>query len=146
MLTWFTGREAVVRFVAANLLAGPGQLRLREIVANGQPAFAVYRPEEDGTYLAHAVLMPTVTATGFARLVAFQDPVPSPWLRAGAAAWPRPSSASTRRSRPSTRRSPDEYAEEFTLKRANGLSTRLGLRVTGRQANLTHTLPAIRVR
>ena len=75
VLTWFTGRPAVVAFVAASLLTGPGQLRLREIVANGQPAFAVYRHEPDGAYLAHAMLVPTVTATGIARLIAFQDPV-----------------------------------------------------------------------
>ena len=74
VLTWFTGRQAVVRFVAARLLTAPGQLRLTEVVANGQPAFAIYQHERDDAYLAHAVLVPTVTATGIARIVAFQDP------------------------------------------------------------------------
>ena len=74
VLTWFTGRQAVVRFVAAHLLTAPGQLRLTEVVANGQPAFAIYQHERDDAYLAHAVLVPTVTATGIARIVAFQDP------------------------------------------------------------------------
>ena len=43
-------------------------------MANGQPAFAVYQREPDGAYQAHAVLVPTVTATGIARIVTFQDP------------------------------------------------------------------------
>ena len=58
-----------------NVLTSPGQLRLVPVMANGQPAFAVYRHEPDGAYLAHAMLVPTVTATGIARLIAFQDPV-----------------------------------------------------------------------
>jgi RNA polymerase sigma-70 factor (ECF subfamily) len=74
VLTWFTGRPAVVRFVAENLLTGPGQLRLIEVVANGQPAFAVYQRQVSEAYCAHAVLVPTVTATGIARIVAFQNP------------------------------------------------------------------------
>ena len=74
MLTWFTGRQAVARFIAANLLTGPGGLRLVPVTANGQPAFAVYQREPGGAYRAHALLVPTVTATGIARIVAFQDP------------------------------------------------------------------------
>jgi len=73
-LTWFSGRQAVARFVAANLLIEPGWLRLVPVVANGQPAFAVYRREPGGVYHAHAVLVLTVTVTGIARMVAFQDP------------------------------------------------------------------------
>jgi RNA polymerase sigma-70 factor (ECF subfamily) len=72
-LTWFTGREAVVRFTASQLLTGPGRLRLVPIAANGQPAFAVYRRERDGAYHAHAMQVLTVTTTGIARIVAFQD-------------------------------------------------------------------------
>jgi RNA polymerase sigma-70 factor (ECF subfamily) len=74
LLTWFTGRQAVVRFVAANLLTGPGRLRLVPVVANGEPAFAVYQREPGGADHAHAVLLPTVTATGISRIIAFQDP------------------------------------------------------------------------
>jgi RNA polymerase sigma-70 factor (ECF subfamily) len=40
LLTWFAGRQAVARFVAGNLLTGPGGLRLVAVMANGQPAFA----------------------------------------------------------------------------------------------------------
>jgi len=74
LLTWFTGRQAVVRFVASNFLTGPGRERLVPVMANGQPAFAVYQREPSGTYHAHAVQVLTVTATGIARIVAFTEP------------------------------------------------------------------------
>jgi RNA polymerase sigma-70 factor, ECF subfamily len=73
VLTWFTGRQAVVRFVAAHLFTGPGGLRLVRVMANGQTAFAVYEREPGGAYQAHAVLVPTITRTGITRIVAFQD-------------------------------------------------------------------------
>jgi RNA polymerase sigma-70 factor, ECF subfamily len=73
-LTWFTGRQAVVRFVASNFLTGPGRERLVPVVANGQPAFAVYQREPGGTYHAHAVQVLTVTTRGIARIVSFVDP------------------------------------------------------------------------
>jgi RNA polymerase sigma-70 factor (ECF subfamily) len=74
LLTWFTGRRAVARFVASFLLTEPGGLRLVPVMANGQPAFAVYQRGPDSAYHAHAVLVPTVTPSGIARIVAFQDP------------------------------------------------------------------------
>jgi len=73
-LTWFTGRQPVVRFVASNFLTGPGRDRLVPVVANGQPAFAVYQREPGGTYHAHAVQVLTVTTRGIARIVSFVDP------------------------------------------------------------------------
>ncbi len=73
-LTWFTGRPAVARFVASHLLTEPGRLRLVRVLANGQPAFAVYEREPGGGYHAHALLVLTVTRTGIARIVSFQDP------------------------------------------------------------------------
>ena len=48
ILTWFTGREAVASFVASHLLTEPGGLRLVPVMANGQPAFAVYQREPGG--------------------------------------------------------------------------------------------------
>ena len=74
LLTWFTGRPAVARFVASHLLTEPGRLRLVPVMANGQPAFAVYQREPGGGYHAHAVLVLTVTRTGIARIVSFQNP------------------------------------------------------------------------
>jgi RNA polymerase sigma-70 factor (ECF subfamily) len=74
VLTWFVGRQTVARFVGSNFLTGPGRERLVPVMANGQPAFAVYQREPDGTYHAHAVQVLTVTTTGIARIVAFTDP------------------------------------------------------------------------
>jgi RNA polymerase sigma-70 factor, ECF subfamily len=74
LLTWFTGRHAVARFVGAHLLTEPGRLRLVPVTANGQSAFAVYQREPGGGYHAHAVLVLTVTRTGIARIVSFQNP------------------------------------------------------------------------
>jgi RNA polymerase sigma-70 factor (ECF subfamily) len=73
-LTWFTGRPAVVAFTAAQLLTEPGALRLVPVMANEQPAFAVYRRDSGAAYHAHAVQVLTVTAAGIARIVAFTDP------------------------------------------------------------------------
>ncbi|MGP0026966.1 MAG: sigma-70 family RNA polymerase sigma factor [Streptosporangiaceae bacterium] len=74
LLTWFAGRPAVARFVALHLLTEPGRLRLVPVMANGQPAFAVYQREPGGGYHAHAVLVLTVTRAGIARIVSFQNP------------------------------------------------------------------------
>jgi RNA polymerase sigma-70 factor, ECF subfamily len=74
ILTWFTGCRTVVRFIASNYLTAPGRERLVPVTANGQPAFAVYQREPDGTYRAHAVQVLTVTAKGIARIVVFPDP------------------------------------------------------------------------
>ncbi len=73
VLTWFTGRATVAGFIATHFLTEPGGLRLVPVMANGERAFAVYRREPGGAYHAHAVLAPTVTAAGIARVVAFQD-------------------------------------------------------------------------
>jgi RNA polymerase sigma-70 factor (ECF subfamily) len=74
LLTWFAGRQAVARAAASHLLTEPGRLRLVPVMANGQAAFAVYQREPGGAYHAHAVLVPTVTATGIVRIVSFLDP------------------------------------------------------------------------
>ena len=75
LLTWFAGRADVARFFASSpVFAAPGQLRLVPVRANGQPAFAAYQRGPDGTYRAYAVTVPTVTATGIARIVTFFDP------------------------------------------------------------------------
>jgi RNA polymerase sigma-70 factor, ECF subfamily len=75
LLSWFAGRQAVARFLAASPpFAGPGRLRLVAVGANGQPAFAVYHREPGGTYRAYAVTVPTVTGKGIARIVTFFNP------------------------------------------------------------------------
>src|ERR1700678_1308608 len=42
VVTWFTGRDIVTQVVATHLFTVPGGLRLVSVLANGQPAFAVY--------------------------------------------------------------------------------------------------------
>ena len=74
LLTWFTGRPTVARFVGSQLFTGPGRLRPVPVMANAQPAFAVYQREPGGTYHAHALQVLTVTTRGIARIVAFVDP------------------------------------------------------------------------
>jgi RNA polymerase sigma-70 factor (ECF subfamily) len=73
VLTWFTGRDAVTRFIATHFLTEPGGLRLVPVVANAEPAFAVYGRQPGGAYQAHAILVPTATPAGIARIIAFQD-------------------------------------------------------------------------
>jgi uncharacterized protein (TIGR03086 family) len=90
LLTWFVGRQAVVRFVAGSLLAGPGRLRLVPVLANGQPAFVVYQRDPGGAYHAHAVQVLTVTATGIVRILAFQNPCSGRSACHGCTVPPRP--------------------------------------------------------
>jgi RNA polymerase sigma-70 factor (ECF subfamily) len=73
-LTWFAGRTAVTAFFALRALDAPGRFRLVPVMANGQPAFAVYQRDRDGTYQAYGITVPTVTATGIARIVTFLEP------------------------------------------------------------------------
>jgi RNA polymerase sigma-70 factor, ECF subfamily len=73
-LTWFTGRRTVLRFLASQVFPVLGPLRMVPVMANGQPAFAVYQREPDGIFHAHEVLVPTLTTTGVARIVVFLDP------------------------------------------------------------------------
>jgi RNA polymerase sigma-70 factor (ECF subfamily) len=74
VLTWFAGRQKVLRFVASTLFTEPGRFRMRATAANGQPAFAIYERDADGTYAAHAVQVLTITGAGIARIVTFLDP------------------------------------------------------------------------
>jgi len=73
VLSWFAGRQVVTRVTELYLLTAPGRLRLVRVMANGQPALAIYQVEADGAYHAHAVLVPTVAPTGIARMVSFVD-------------------------------------------------------------------------
>ena len=74
LLTWFTGRQTVARFLASNALAEPGKLRLVPVAANGQAAFAAYQRGPGVAYLAYAITVPLVAGTGIARVVTFFSP------------------------------------------------------------------------
>jgi RNA polymerase sigma-70 factor (ECF subfamily) len=71
---WFAGRERVGRFFGSQVLGEPGSFRLLPTAANGQPAFAAYLREPDGAHHAHAITVLTLTGSGVARIVSFNDP------------------------------------------------------------------------
>ena len=52
---WFTGRDAVTRFLARRAFAEPGDMVLVPTAANGQPAVAEYRRAADNVMRAHSI-------------------------------------------------------------------------------------------
>lgn len=73
-VTWFAGRQAVMRFFSSQVLTGPGQFRMVPTTANGQLAAAAYARGRDDVYHPHAVHVLSLTSTGIARIVVFLDP------------------------------------------------------------------------
>jgi RNA polymerase sigma-70 factor, ECF subfamily len=71
---WFTGRDAVTRFLARRAFAGPGDMVLVPTAANGQPAVAEYRRTADGVLRAHSIHVLDTGRTGVAALTVFLDP------------------------------------------------------------------------
>jgi RNA polymerase sigma-70 factor (ECF subfamily) len=72
--TWFTGRDAVVGFLAGRVLRGDGRWRMLPSRANGQPAFIAYQRAPDGGYQAYGVQVLTLLGGRIARITAFNDP------------------------------------------------------------------------
>jgi RNA polymerase sigma-70 factor, ECF subfamily len=71
---WFTGRDAVTRFLARRAFAEPGDVVFVRTAANGQPAVAEYRRDEDKVMRAHSIQVITAGPTGIAGIVVFLDP------------------------------------------------------------------------
>ncbi|BBX47349.1 sigma-70 family RNA polymerase sigma factor [Mycobacterium cookii] len=71
---WFTGRDAVTRFLARRAFADPGDMVLVPTAANGQPAVAEYRRAADGVMRAHSIHVLDAGPTGIAHMVVFLDP------------------------------------------------------------------------
>jgi RNA polymerase sigma-70 factor (ECF subfamily) len=71
---WFTGRDAVTRFLARRAFAEPGDMVLVPTAANGQPAVAEYRRAADGVLRAHSIHVLETGGTGVAALTVFLDP------------------------------------------------------------------------
>lgn len=75
--TRYEGREEVGAFLAT--VPGGGRLdrfRLVPTRANRQPALAAYlRDDDDGAYLAHAVIVLAIEGEGISSLARFADPV-----------------------------------------------------------------------
>ncbi|MEN3321910.1 MAG: polymerase sigma-70 factor, subfamily, partial [Mycobacterium sp.] len=58
----------------AGVVGAPGDWRMVAIAANGQPAVAAYRRDDDGVLRAFGIAVLDVTATGIARIVVFGEP------------------------------------------------------------------------
>jgi RNA polymerase sigma-70 factor (ECF subfamily) len=71
--TWFTGRQAVVGFLATRVLRRKDQWRMVPTRANGQPAAVAYLRTDDGRYEAHGVEVLTLIGDRIARITAFND-------------------------------------------------------------------------
>jgi RNA polymerase sigma-70 factor (ECF subfamily) len=73
-LTWFSGRDAVARFLGARALTAPDRWRMIPVSANGQPAAGAYLRQDDGRHHAHSVQVFTVSETGITWIAAFHEP------------------------------------------------------------------------
>ena len=71
---WFTGRDAVTRFLAARAFASAGDIAMVPTAANGQPAVADYRRDSDGVMQAHAIHVLAPDAGGIRAITVFLDP------------------------------------------------------------------------
>jgi RNA polymerase sigma-70 factor, ECF subfamily len=74
ILTWFTGRGQVARFLGTRVLGQPGDFKLIPVTANMQPGFACYLRGRDGHHHAHAVQVITLSGAGIAHIVSFNQP------------------------------------------------------------------------
>ncbi|GLZ49676.1 RNA polymerase sigma factor [Actinomycetospora sp. NBRC 106375] len=70
--SWFSGRDAVVGFLAARVL-GRGRWTMRPTGANGQPALVVHRRTADAE-LPYGVQVLTLAGGRIARITSFNDP------------------------------------------------------------------------
>ncbi|MEU6429863.1 RNA polymerase subunit sigma-70 [Microbispora sp. NPDC046973] len=71
--TWFTGRQAVVGFLADQVLV-PGLWRMEPTRANGQPAVVVHQRVDDGRYEAYGVQVLTLIGARISRITTFIAP------------------------------------------------------------------------
>jgi len=71
--TWFAGRATCLPYLAG-VVGVPGDWRMVAIAANGQPAAAAYRRDEDGVLRAFGIAALDATVSGIARIAVFGDP------------------------------------------------------------------------
>jgi RNA polymerase sigma-70 factor, ECF subfamily len=71
---WFTGRDTVMRFLAARAFTKPDDIVLVPTAANAQPAVAEYRRGADHVLRAHSIHVLTTGTAGIAALTVFLDP------------------------------------------------------------------------
>ncbi|MGH8894212.1 MAG: sigma-70 family RNA polymerase sigma factor [Actinomycetes bacterium] len=70
---WYQGPKDISRLIDAHCPAGPGELRLLPIEANGQPAFGMYIRTKDGGWTAFQLNVVTLTPAGISHVTAFFD-------------------------------------------------------------------------
>jgi RNA polymerase sigma-70 factor (ECF subfamily) len=71
---WFTGRDAVTRFLARRAFAHAGDVVMIPTAANGQPAVADYRRGAGGVMRAHAIHVLTPGPEGIGAITVFLEP------------------------------------------------------------------------
>jgi RNA polymerase sigma-70 factor (ECF subfamily) len=71
--TWFAGLTTCLPYLAG-VVGVQGDWRMVAIAANGQPAAAAYRRDDDGVLRAFGIAVLDVTAAGIARIAVFGDP------------------------------------------------------------------------
>ena len=71
---WFTGRDAVIRFLAVRAFTKAGDVAMIPTGANGQPAVAEYRRTADGVMRAHSIHVLGIGAHGIGAMTVFLDP------------------------------------------------------------------------
>jgi RNA polymerase sigma-70 factor (ECF subfamily) len=71
---WFTGRDAVIRFLTTRAFAKPGDVAMIPTSANGQPAVAEYRQTADGVMRAHSIHVLGIGTDGIDAMTVFLDP------------------------------------------------------------------------
>lgn len=71
--TWFSGRQAVVGFLASRVLRRKDRWRMVPTRANGQLAAVAYEHAGEGRYEAHGVEVLTLIGDRIARITAFND-------------------------------------------------------------------------
>lgn len=74
LAVWFSGRDAVMRFLVTRAISEPGDVVMIPTGANGQPAVAEYRRTGDGVMRAHSIHVLTAGANGIDAITVFLDP------------------------------------------------------------------------
>jgi RNA polymerase sigma-70 factor, ECF subfamily len=70
---WFTGRDTVMKFLAARAFTTAGDIVMVQTSANAQPAVAEYRRDADDVMRAHSIHVLTAAAAGIAGITVFLD-------------------------------------------------------------------------
>ncbi len=71
---WFSGQNAVMRFLAARAFTKAGDIAMIPTAANAQPAVAEYRRAADQVMRAHSIHVLTTGTSGIAAITVFLDP------------------------------------------------------------------------